>query len=208
MSLLEEPLAALSVASRRTILEALRQPSRVRELAERTHLTRQAVQQHLAVLARAGLVRRTEAPGRGHTYALDAAGLYAIHLGLGALAPQAQDLGQPTVVVQLAPGHPPRRPRGLWHLRGDGLSWVPIEEGRSWILGRGERSDLRLPYDPSMSAAHAVLQTDGAAWTVTDLRSTNGTYVNERRVAPGEASPVAHGDLLRLGRCCLVLYAH
>lgn len=63
-------------------------------------------------------------------------------------------------------------------------------------VGRGSDNDLVIP-DESVSHAHALLARRGAGWTVTDLRSTNGTYVRGRRVQGSE--PVPDGADLRFG---------
>lgn len=53
--------------------------------------------------------------------------------------------------------------------------------------------------DPYVSAAHAVITRDGADYTITDLDSANGTYVNgEKLVKPQRF--LRHGDEIRLGR--------
>jgi FHA domain/Protein of unknown function (DUF3662) len=67
-------------------------------------------------------------------------------------------------------------------------------EGTSRI-GRSERSDVVLA-DPSVSRAHAVLELNGDEAVVRDLDSTNGTFVNGRRV---KAQVLHDGDELRFG---------
>lgn len=69
--------------------------------------------------------------------------------------------------------------------------------GRSRVrLGRGAEADVVLPA-PGISRAHADLLRHGDGWTVTDLGSTNGTYVNGQAVrAP---CPLRVGDTLRIG---------
>ncbi len=62
-------------------------------------------------------------------------------------------------------------------------------------IGRGLECDVTLN-DPSVSRAHAVVDTDGAEPTVRDLDSTNGTFVNGARV---QASRLRDGDELRFG---------
>jgi diguanylate cyclase (GGDEF)-like protein len=47
-----------------------------------------------------------------------------------------------------------------------------------------------------VSRTHARIRLEPDGWFVEDLRSTNGTYVNDDRV---ERSPIRHGDTLRLG---------
>ena len=51
----------------------------------------------------------------------------------------------------------------------------------------------------AISRRHATLERRGEDWTVRDLASRHGTFVNGRRLAPGEAVPLAAGDLVQLG---------
>jgi S1-C subfamily serine protease len=66
-------------------------------------------------------------------------------------------------------------------------------------VGRHPESDLR--FDPEgdldVSARHAELRFADGAWSVHDLHSTNGTFVNGERV--GAARPLASGDVVSLG---------
>jgi pSer/pThr/pTyr-binding forkhead associated (FHA) protein len=52
-------------------------------------------------------------------------------------------------------------------------------------IGRSAENDVRLA-DDSVSGAHATLVRRGAVWHLIDLASTNGTFVEERRI-DGEA---------------------
>ena len=47
---------------------------------------------------------------------------------------------------------------------------------------------------PTVSRRHAVVGAPQGQWTVRDLGSTNGTYVNGTRLAPGETRPIQNGD--------------
>lgn len=67
-------------------------------------------------------------------------------------------------------------------------------------LGRGPEADVRL-HDTGVSRLHAEIRVEGAEVVLVDLRSTNGTTVNGRRVA---TSPLADGDRLGLGSTALV----
>ncbi len=64
------------------------------------------------------------------------------------------------------------------------------------VIGRGGRATLVLR-DPTVSTEHAVLRRSGTSWSIADLHSTNGTWVNESAV-DGQALLEA-GDVLRLG---------
>lgn len=72
-------------------------------------------------------------------------------------------------------------------------------------LGRAADSTFHLD-DDYASARHAQLvQTDAQTWVLTDLNSTNGTYVNGRRAT--EPIPVTVGDVIRIGKTLMRLEA-
>lgn len=53
--------------------------------------------------------------------------------------------------------------------------------GEKCTVGRSEDNALVLA-DRSVSGLHAVLEDHGAGWTVRDLASTNGTWVDDQRI--------------------------
>lgn len=63
-------------------------------------------------------------------------------------------------------------------------------------IGRGDYNDIVIG-DPSVSTMHAKLQRREAIWILTDLGSTNGTYVEGERLS-GEV-PLSPGTTLRFG---------
>ena len=62
-------------------------------------------------------------------------------------------------------------------------------------MGRQADAQIRLP-DPGVSRQHCEIQLDAARPTIKDLGSSNGTYVNRRRVSQTELSA---GDVLSIG---------
>jgi pSer/pThr/pTyr-binding forkhead associated (FHA) protein len=66
-------------------------------------------------------------------------------------------------------------------------------------IGRGLAADLRLD-ENSVSRRHAMLVHDAAGARILDDRSSNGTFVNGRRV---EQATLKSGDELMLGRVVL-----
>ena len=68
----------------------------------------------------------------------------------------------------------------------------------AWVLGRGDECDLRTS-ENSVSRRHARIDPTASGYAVTDMGSTNGTYVND---APA-AGPchLRDGDYLRVGNC-------
>ncbi len=66
---------------------------------------------------------------------------------------------------------------------------MPLDRDRITI-GRSSASDLCYPEDAGLSRQHMVLEKDGEAWTVRDLNSKNGTFVNGNRItAPHQLGP-------------------
>src|SRR5262245_4749555 len=83
-----------------------------------------------------------------------------------------------------------------------GASGVPAGKtfplGPSNIIGRSmENCEIALN-DTFLSSQHARLELQGDAWVLEDLRSTNGTFVNEIEVR--DATIVEEGDVIRVGR--------
>jgi DNA-binding NtrC family response regulator len=67
--------------------------------------------------------------------------------------------------------------------------------GSQLTLGRGADADLRLD-STGVSRRHAELVRQGPVFSVRDLQSRNGTFVNGRRI---EHAALSEGDVLRLG---------
>jgi diguanylate cyclase (GGDEF)-like protein len=76
---------------------------------------------------------------------------------------------------------------------------IPLR-GSGIVVGRASDADLQLE-EESVSRRHCRIEPtneDGhERWRVTDLRSTNGTFVNDHSVA---SVTLQHGDRLQIGR--------
>jgi len=57
-----------------------------------------------------------------------------------------------------------------------------------------------------VSRQHARLLRKGGNWIIEDLRSTNGTFVNDERVPPSQPTPLNDGDSVRCGQLVLTFY--
>ena len=58
-----------------------------------------------------------------------------------------------------------------------------------------------------VSRKHAVIHHAGNIYTIEDMGSTNGTYVNKKRIQPHIPQTIAPGDELRFGKVALSLQA-
>ena len=67
-------------------------------------------------------------------------------------------------------------------------------------LGRDPASDIFLD-DITVSRRHAEVERDGARYSLRDVGSLNGTYVNRKRIERGELS---EGDEVQVGKFKLV----
>lgn len=83
---------------------------------------------------------------------------------------------------------------------------LPVTLGENWI-GRASDSSIQL-VDPTVSRLHAVLRIspDGRA-TLIDRQSTNGTYINNNRLEPGQSVMLSDGDRLRVGSMVVLKYS-
>ena len=82
----------------------------------------------------------------------------------------------------------------------DMLTFVILKPGTQTLIGRDERSELRLQ-DRAVSARHAVVNygLEGKI-AIIDIGSTNGTMVNGKRI---QSSPLTDGDYVEIGDAVL-----
>ena len=95
-------------------------------------------------------------------------------------------------------GFPPYSPERRFPLRGQ-----QITIGRR-SRSRGIEPDIDLigpPEDPGVSRLHALLVAGDSGWSIVDMNSANGTYLNYSRagLASGVPHPLSPGDRVHLG---------
>lgn len=70
-------------------------------------------------------------------------------------------------------------------------------------VGRSAGNELSFPEDPRLSRNHLVFERRGGLWTVRDLGSKNGTFVNEHRIS--SEHPLTVGDVVMAGELSMRL---
>ncbi len=96
----------------------------------------------------------------------------------------------------------PRAPRSLVVRAADGKRLAARKLDGPIQIGRGPACDLRVE-DAYVSNVHARIFPREGGWYVEDLGSTNGTFVNEERIAA--PAPVRAGDRVRVGTTLIEL---
>lgn len=110
---------------------------------------------------------------------------------------------------QLQP--PPQVPLQSWislHIVESGQI-LPLADRTEFTLGRSAEGQPIVPdvdltaynaYASGVSRLHAAIKLVNNRIVVVDLGSSNGTYLNGTRLSPYIETPVAHGDLVYLGK--------
>jgi hypothetical protein len=75
-------------------------------------------------------------------------------------------------------------------------------ESERTTVGKAAENDVALEHDPTASHLHAILERFPAGWCVTDLGSSNGTWVNGERI--WSARRLRDRDEIRVGQTRLV----
>lgn len=100
------------------------------------------------------------------------------------------------------------------HLREAGEPLV-LPVASQTVLGRASLDRSRNPdvdltrfnaFGNGVSSQHAALQREANRLMLVDMASTNGTYLNGRRLAPYQAVALHDGDEVRLGALIISVY--
>jgi hypothetical protein len=106
---------------------------------------------------------------------------------------------------------PPAIPANSWlslHLMDSGKI-LPLASRNEFTLGRLSEGQPIMPdidltpyqaYASGVSRLHAVVKRDVNRVMVMDLGSSNGTYLNGRRLNPHTEESLNHGDIVALGK--------
>lgn len=106
---------------------------------------------------------------------------------------------------------PPSSPANSWlslHLMDSGKI-LPLATRNEFTMGRLSEGQPIMPdidltpyqaYASGVSRLHAVVKRDAERVVIMDLGSSNGTYLNGRRLNPHTEEALKHGDVVALGK--------
>jgi hypothetical protein len=106
---------------------------------------------------------------------------------------------------------PPSSPANSWislHLMDSGKI-LPLASRTEFTMGRLSEGQPIMPdidltpyqaYASGVSRLHAVVKREANRTFVMDLGSSNGTYLNGRRLNPHTEEELKHGDVVALGK--------
>jgi hypothetical protein len=133
----------------------------------------------------------------------------------GSEALTTQSINQEQIVDDLkkSPANiePPSSPTNSWlslHLMDSGKI-LPLATRNEFTLGRLSEGQPIMPdidltpyqaYASGVSRLHAVVKRDASRAVIMDLGSSNGTYLNGRRLNPHTEEGLKHGDVVALGK--------
>ena len=80
------------------------------------------------------------------------------------------------------------------------------EAASHWLIGRSTTCAIAVA-NPQLSRRHAVIGYSTEGFYITDVGSSNGTWVNERKLSAMERQPLQDGDVVRLGSLRVEFFA-
>ena len=84
-----------------------------------------------------------------------------------------------------------------------GRELIPLT-GQRVTLGKASTNAVSLEHDETVSRLHAVFENLGFAWSIRDMGSRNGTYLNGEAIAAERV--LRSGDEVRVGKSRLIFW--
>jgi pSer/pThr/pTyr-binding forkhead associated (FHA) protein len=84
-----------------------------------------------------------------------------------------------------------------------GRDMIPLS-GQRVTLGKASTNDVSLDHDDTVSRLHAVFENLGFAWSIRDLGSRNGTFLNGERISAERV--LRSKDEVRVGKTKLIFW--
>jgi DNA-binding transcriptional ArsR family regulator len=215
--MLAAALKVLAHPKRLRFLRFVTEPRALEDIATHLKVARQSAQEHLDQLIALGLVEPRL--GRGDhgpvtLYVLVVARLFDIYdrLGvrLGVLDAELDEsvhlriATSPLHVGQsFAPANAPVPRLTIMHGMRVGQT-IPLQGTGPWLIGRDPSASLCLDYDSYVSNRHAEVRRGPNGFELADAFSSNGVWVDWRKVERGSISPLANGTVVRVGKTILL----
>ncbi len=70
-----------------------------------------------------------------------------------------------------------------------------LEEQEEWIFGRDETADIMVD-NPNISREHFKISESEGKYYIKDLKSSNGTLLNDKELSTGKKYPIQSGDVI------------
>jgi pSer/pThr/pTyr-binding forkhead associated (FHA) protein len=132
-------------------------------------------------------------------YIFVARAVKAVYVELRGPGP-ARGAARPAPASRPASRRAKKAARRLTVVEGERITGKSFDIGEELIIGRGDKCHIVLD-DPYVSTVHARVFPKDETTMVEDMGSTNGTYLNRKRIsAPTE---VHKGDLVKIGKTVL-----
>ena len=97
--------------------------------------------------------------------------------------------------------HPADAPLGTLHLIATNAParFEIVVDKDEFVIGKSEAQvDGFISFNKAVSRRHCKICRRGNQYTISDLGSTNGTFVNRRQLQPDLPCPLHHGDVVQL----------
>ncbi|MCP4690767.1 MAG: FHA domain-containing protein [Desulfobacterales bacterium] len=91
-------------------------------------------------------------------------------------------------------------PKLILRFKGNTLNSYTLTKGESLTVGR-RKDNTAVIQNLAVSGHHAKIDSVGDEWLVTDLKSKNGTFVNENVIT---SHWLQHGDIINIGKHTIV----
>lgn len=124
--------------------------------------------------------------------------------GIGLEYGQSFQNYQPTMIfsldIPLKPEpkeEPAPQKKRAWRLISENILF-PLESETEYKVGRDKSNEIHINKE-KLSRFHALIKVSSDQMEITDLKSTNGTFLNDAKLTPDVPQPFKPGDILRFG---------
>ena len=87
------------------------------------------------------------------------------------------------------------------------MSGLCVQLQNGMTVGRNPQMNCYIDKDHTVSNLHCSFHSRGSDWYIRDDGSTNGTFINQKRLTPKEYTLNHQGDMIRIGSQSFVYHA-